>query len=56
VVCSDPLNLPLPRGVRIASKTSASVVAIVVGAPRRWGDGCRQRTTETFVRERKYLR
>ena len=28
VPCSEPLNLPLPRGVRIASKTSASVAAI----------------------------
>src|SRR3954463_2679935 len=25
VACSDPLTLPLPRGVRMASKTSASV-------------------------------
>ncbi len=26
----EPLNLPLPRGVRMASKTSASVLAMVV--------------------------
>ncbi len=31
VVCSDPLCLPLPRGVRIASNTSASVVAMLLG-------------------------
>ena len=28
VVCSDPLTLPFPRGVRIASKTSGSVAGI----------------------------
>ena len=30
VVCSDPLLLPLPRGVRIASNTNASVAGIAV--------------------------
>ena len=29
VPCREPLNLPFPRGVRIASKTSASVAAIL---------------------------
>jgi hypothetical protein len=28
VVCKDPLTLPLPRGVRIASNTNASVADI----------------------------
>src|SRR3954447_71119 len=30
VECSEPLLFPLPRGVRMASKTSASVAAMVV--------------------------
>src|SRR2546423_780123 len=33
VPCSDPLNLPFPRGVRTASKTRASVAGIGVRPP-----------------------
>src|SRR4051794_11280804 len=50
VVCSDPLLLPLPRGVRTASNTSASVAAmpnLLYKTPRssrlltkrQWGGG-----------------
>ena len=34
VACSEPLLLPLPRGVRMASNTNASVAAIASVTPR----------------------
>ena len=52
VACSDPLTLPLPRGVRTASNTNASVLPS--RAPLVVRSGLVQPTrTETFVRERK---
>src|SRR3954454_19723122 len=52
VACSDPLLLPLPRGVRTASNTSASVAAMVSSSGlTREHKSIRQ----TFVHERKYV-
>src|ERR1700712_2169365 len=52
VPCREPLLLPLPRGVRMASKTNASEAAIP-RSPRSRKRG-REATTETFSHERKY--
>src|SRR5918912_371373 len=53
VVCSDPLLLPLPRGVRMASKTRASVAAMCVQSLLVW-DRARETSANTFSHERKY--
>src|SRR4051794_6861099 len=50
--CSEPLLLPLPRGVRMASNTNASVAAIPQ-APRV-ESGRRTVPQETFMHERKF--
>ncbi len=56
VACSDPFNLPLPRGVRIASNTSASAAAISKDLPVVALNACcgAGRYQKTFMRERKY--